>query len=253
MRVTLVAIGSLTCVAAIAACNAVLGNEARSLDDDGAPADGSTGGDDARSSGRDADTKSDGGGTNDGSTTTDGGTDAALDGDAARTYVGCLEDAGCERVMFVTTATFQGNLGGLAGADAKCQAVADNSTLARVKGHQFRAWLSTSAQSAKDRLVHGTQKYVRANGVQTIANDWNDLVQNGPKVAIANEQDVVLTKGAWTGTSNAGDKLTSTCVDWTATNGNTGVTGNPDQPATWSQDPPAIDCGETAILICVER
>jgi hypothetical protein len=44
------------------------------------------------------------------------------------------------RVVFITSAIYSGNLGGLAGADAKCQARADAST-GVAKGKVFKAWL----------------------------------------------------------------------------------------------------------------
>lgn len=252
-RAVHVVLGSVACIAAVAACNALLGNDERNIDE-GAESGGS--------SGNANPPRSDGAGTLDGAVTGDGAGDdtgspadggADADADAGPVFVGCLGDAGCERVMFVTKQTFQGNLGGVAGADAKCQAAADQSPLLRIKGHAFRAWVSTSAQAARDRHVHGTQKYLRANGTTTLADHFDDLVQNGPNGAIHDQDDTLSDKGAWTGTKNDGDKAAATCADWTATVGSTGLTGNPDQPATWSEDPPAVGCENTATLICVER
>ena len=61
--------------------------------------------------------------------------------------------------MFVTTTTHNGNLGGLAGADAICQARAQAGGLAGT----YRAWLSTSTASAFSRL--GTASgWVRPDG-----------------------------------------------------------------------------------------
>lgn len=243
--------GSIACIATVAACNALLGNDARSIDE--GPGTGS-------SSGGSSSPRDDGSITLDGAVpatddgaTSDGANDANADADAGPVFVGCLGDAGCERVMFVTKQAFQGNLGGIAGADAKCQAEADQSTRPRIKGRAFRAWLSTAAQAARDRHVRGTQKYLRANGTTVLADDFADLVQNGPSGPIHDAEDALSDKGAWTGTKNDGDKALATCADWTATVGSTGLTGNPDQPSTWSEDPPAVDCSGTAILICIER
>jgi hypothetical protein len=239
-------LAAIAFVAGGAACNAILGNEERRIDEERLDAESVDGPRDDR----DVVTALDG------TTTTDGASEDAPDGDAggdaAPVLVGCLGDAGCERVMFVTAQSFMGNLGGAAGADAKCQAAADKSTLARIKGRAFRAWISTSAEAARNRHVHGTQKYLRANGTTILADNWDDLVLNGPAVAITDEQDNFSSKGAWTGTANDGDKVAETCTDWTST-ATSGLTGNPDQPATWSSDPPAENCDVTAILICIER
>jgi hypothetical protein len=239
---------SLVLLGGIAACNAILGNEERRVDEEAF--DATTGDATPRADGAaplDGATMGDGGGDG---TVSDGGVDA--DGDAAPVFIGCLGDAGCDRVMFVTAQSFMGNLGGAAGADARCQAAADKSTLARIKGRAYRAWISTSAEAARNRHVHGTQKYFRANGTTVLADNWDDLVLNGPAVAITDEQDNFSSKGAWTGTANDGDKVADTCTDWTST-ATSGLTGNPDQPATWSSDPPAENCDVTATLICIER
>lgn len=62
-------------------------------------------------------------------------------------------------LAFVTSTTFTGNLGGLAGADQACN------TIANAAGHagSYRAWLSTLAVNAKDRLT-GTSGWSRTDG-----------------------------------------------------------------------------------------
>ncbi|MDZ4247347.1 MAG: DUF1554 domain-containing protein, partial [Dehalococcoidia bacterium] len=73
--------------------------------------------------------------------------------------------------VFVTAATYNGNLGGLSGADAKCQASANAVNL----GGTWKAWLSDSNTSAGSRLNHSDSPYRLLNGT-TIANNWDDLV-----------------------------------------------------------------------------
>ena len=51
-------------------------------------------------------------------------------------------------VAFVTSGTFTGNLGGLAGVDAKCNAAALSAGLTGM----FVAWLSTPQTNAIDRI-----------------------------------------------------------------------------------------------------
>jgi cysteine-rich repeat protein len=87
---------------------------------------------------------------------------------------GCPEMCQAKRyLVFVTAGKWSGNLGGLAGADAKCQAEAETSKL---KG-TYRAWLSTSEKSAKDRLGLSTGPNIpfELRGDSTVAMDWSDL------------------------------------------------------------------------------
>jgi hypothetical protein len=55
--------------------------------------------------------------------------------------------------VFVSGSKWNGNLGGLAGADAKCQQAADAAGL----GGTFRAWISDDATSASSRLTHSAE------------------------------------------------------------------------------------------------
>lgn len=73
--------------------------------------------------------------------------------------------------VFVTSEAYNGNLGGVTGADAKCQALADAANL----GGTYRAWLSASGQAANSRLIHSIHPYGLVDGT-LIANDWDHLV-----------------------------------------------------------------------------
>jgi Protein of unknown function (DUF1554) len=62
--------------------------------------------------------------------------------------------------VFVTSQGFNGNLGGLAGADTKCQALADTAGL----GGTYKAWLSDSTTDARNRLTQATVPYRLVDG-----------------------------------------------------------------------------------------
>lgn len=168
----------------------------------------------------------------------DAGIDAAGRSDAgagADAGIGCQGAASCTRVVFVTSTTFLGNLGGVAGADAKCQALADLSPNARIKGHTFLAWVSTSATSPYARFTHGTMPYVLGNGQLVAANsqDLTDgsLMNTGISL---DEQGHSQADAAWTGTSSSnGVPSGPSCADWTSSApidkgryGNVGGNGN---------------------------
>lgn len=132
-----------------------------------------------------------------------------------------LPSSSSYRRVFVTSASYTGELGGLAGADQKCQIRAQASNL----GGTWKAWLSDSNNSPATRFFKSTTPYKLLNGV-TIANDWNDLtdgtLQNSIIVdesgeALASSTDIyksVWTNTALDGTLFTGTDITSTSRDY---------------------------------------
>lgn len=128
-------------------------------------------------------------------------------------------------VMFLTSATWTaGGLGGLAGADAKCQALADAAHL----GGTYRAWLSTSGSggvTAPERL--GTARgWIRADG-KPFADRVSDLAYTcgdhhcarlfyPPRVDEWG-RDVTAYRAAWTATRGNGTRFGNTCGNWADT------------------------------------
>lgn len=172
--------------------------------------------------------------------------------------LGCQGAADCTRVVFVTSTTFAGNLGGVAGADAKCQALADLSPLARIKGHTFLAWLGTSTTSPSARFTHGTMPYVLAAG-QVVAANWLDLTDgiltNGISVDELGTAHGSQTEHAWDGTASNGGTIGQSCMDWTAPagaldKGRYGRVG--DTGSGWS-GAGDDDCGLANSLYCFEK
>ena len=118
-----------------------------------------------------------------------------------------------DKVVFVSSANYNGNLGGLAGADAKCQALANaRPTLA---GKTFKAWLSSSSVSATARLTHATVPYKRVDGV-VIANNWADLVDGALAAPVSvTEVGGSKTYWVWVNTDLSGASMGGICGDWT--------------------------------------
>ena len=103
------------------------------------------------------------------------------------------------RLVFASSQSYRGNLGGLAGADAKCPARADAAGLPGT----YRAWLSTATESAGGRMTPSTLPYVLVNGVRVAAN-FADLVDGTLENPIS-----VTEKGV---------SVSSFLIVWTATN-----------------------------------
>ncbi|MDQ3368315.1 MAG: DUF1554 domain-containing protein, partial [Myxococcota bacterium] len=120
-------------------------------------------------------------------------------------------------LMFVSSVAFTGNLGGLAGADAKCQALAAGANLAGT----YRAYLSSidgnTLITAASRMGSASG-WVRVDGA-TVMNAVTQLASGGlanpPQLTEAgSDVGQSQTPFAWTGTNPAGT-FDSTCTNST--------------------------------------
>ena len=125
------------------------------------------------------------------------------------------------RVVFVSSVTFDGDLGGLAGADKQCRLLAAKFDAAHAD--TYKAWLSDGVDSPWTRFAHGPEfdgvPYVLRNGVQ-IAADFTALTLDGPwpGIYLTDEGAVVLNKYVWTNTGVDGKRLSAGdhCGEWTS-------------------------------------
>ncbi|MFZ6178167.1 DUF4215 domain-containing protein [Nannocystis pusilla] len=176
----------------------------------------------------------------------------------------CDEDGdnceNCARVymrVFVSSATMASKLGGLAGADKECQALADDADL---KG-TFKAWLSTGDVDAASRLHHADRPYKRIDGAP-LAEHWDDFVdgthlnplnitEQGDEVGPGSECGVCPV---WTATTPMGIGLDDDCNAWSALLLDTVVVGECSvKDARWTQGCAQRKCNLFARLYCVEQ
>lgn len=161
--------------------------------------------------------------------------------------------------VFVTSKTYQGNLGGLAGADSKCQTLASAAGL----NGTFKAWLSTSTTNAKDRLTKRDRPYylVRSGGAlgAKVANNFADLTDGTISAAISvNQKGVTVSFPiyAWTGTDRYGVKKSAGstyCSGWTInTNKSTSRVGRIIRADYNWTDYQAFNCTYFYYLYCFE-
>lgn len=160
------------------------------------------------------------------------------------------------RTVFVTSTTYDGNLGGLAGADAKCQTQAAAGGLSGT----FKAWLSIATTAAASRLSHTADVYETTNG-DVIAADFAALT-NTANVDLAHAIDVdefgntVTGEFAWTATTSTGDFVpnSKTCNDWTdeqfLTGARVGQTGQVN--GAWTNIGTAT-CDNLRRLYCIQQ
>lgn len=153
------------------------------------------------------------------------------------------------------------DLGGLAGADAHCQALAK---AAGAGTRQWRAYLSATAANgqpavnAKDRI--GAGPWVNAKGVEVAANvadlhsDTNKLSKEN---SITEKGEVVNGRGdtpnrhdILTGSNLDGTVSGATCNNWTSSAGDGSATvghhdrqGGGANPTSWHSAHPSKGCG----------
>lgn len=168
-------------------------------------------------------------------------------------------DEGRAKHVFLTSAYSDGNLGGLAGADATCMELAVNAGLSG----QFLAWLSDATGSPSTRMARTPGRYVLVNGL-VIATSWEDLTDGSLAWPLAADEhgvspigdDWICTGGeVWSNTTATGDRVAASCNDWT-TNTAAGSVGNITQKdARWTHDSacPSVICSSRLRFYCVEQ
>ena len=169
------------------------------------------------------------------------------------------------KMSFFVTSAGSGdgaNLGGLEGADAICQKLAE---AAGSTGQTWRAYLSAEGVNAKDRI--GAGPWVNAKGVEiakdvaSLHSDTNNITK---ATALTEKGEMVNGRGdepnqhdMLTG-SNADGTLAAgqTCADWTSNGEGTAMLGHhdrmgPDTLATatsWNAAHPSRGCSQEALI-----
>jgi hypothetical protein len=162
------------------------------------------------------------------------------------------------KVVFMTSEAYRGGeLGGLDGADEKCQALATQAGLAG----NFQAWLSDGTRSP-DQRMNRSGRWVLLDG-RLVASDWEALVSGTLENAIdvtegpePEPSDYVCRGGeVWTNTNVDGTPRGDLhCNDWSTDQG-VSLTGY-----SWASGPawteaPCINvgCNATLRLYCFQQ
>lgn len=123
-------------------------------------------------------------------------------------------------IVFATEAVYDGNLGGVAGADAKCAAAATQYNNLPT-GATYRAWLSTSASTPLTRFENaGTSEIIRRIDLTKIADNWADLISGtiDDDINKDNSHNDPSQTYVWTGTNTNGAYYPGSytaCEGWT--------------------------------------
>jgi len=155
--------------------------------------------------------------------------------------------------VFVTSTVYTGGLGGLQGADLKCNVAAFEGGLPG----NYRAWLSDNMQAAGTRITGGLGKYVRPDGL-VIADTWAAFKSNLHKAPIQLDEfglpapisDPICGPGipvAWTNSNVDGSTYNPTydCMNWSMPFGPAALGRIDAMDFKWS-----LQCGLMAMATC---
>ena len=163
-----------------------------------------------------------------------------------------------EKTVFVTSVSFNGNLGWLTGADAKCQAQADGPASVVPSG-TYLAWLSDGFDSPDIRFTKSAHPYILPDGTK-IAEDFTDLTDGSllHSIDIGPTGEPVGLKEFWSGTNADGTTAAyqATCDGWTADPAANfwGMTGRTNLSSSlWSSRWAGIGCSLTYRLVCFQQ
>jgi hypothetical protein len=164
---------------------------------------------------------------------------------------------GAKRLVFLTSERFNGSLGGIAGADNRCNRLAAD---AGIDG-SFVAWLSSETTGAASRIQNPEREIVLRNGT-TVAASLADLGTGGPRRPIViDEKNQPVAAAACGGdrvwTNALGDGGVGiperNCDEWSnvIATGFAGEVGGLGQ--AWTAGCPDQACGENARLYCFQK
>jgi hypothetical protein len=166
--------------------------------------------------------------------------------------IGCTaaQDSECGEParMFVTSRTYAGDLGGLAGADAKCAASASAAGLSG----RYVAYLAT-AEAAADSRLEGSSGWARVDG-KPFANLPADVsagrLFNLPRV---DEHGQPADGPVFVGSRRTVISEADTCLDWTsAAADQSAIYGKNDDGIEGWRGPNAESCASLLRLYCFE-
>ena len=153
------------------------------------------------------------------------------------------------------------NLGGLAGADAYCQKLAEAAGVTGPK--TWRAYLSTDEINAKDRIGSGPWYNAKgkkiADDVAALHSDKNGIAKD---TALDEKGNVINGRGdtpnrhdILTGSLPDGTKAPQTCNNWTSAGDGAAIVGHHDRKGlddsaaahSWNSSHPTQGCSQEAL------
>jgi hypothetical protein len=188
--------------------------------------------------------------------------------DLAASDLATTDMATAFKYVFVTSVAYDGNLGGLAGADAKCNFWAANAMPA-LPG-TYKAWLSDGTDAPSTRFSMANVPYVRTD-LATVATSWSTFASATHQAALTKNEGMgtpaastitgcgtVPTTLFWSAVLDDGTGNGTGCRGFTSNaNGVGAQLGDYAQSSSWSSrvgcSPATNPCGAKAPLLCVQQ
>ena len=154
-----------------------------------------------------------------------------------------LQTRGASAYVFLSSQKFNGNLGGIAGADQKCQDLADAAGLPGT----YKAWLADSdpASAPATRFTQAPNAYllpgIGSAAPQVLVDDWTDLTDGSldRPIRVTENGDFISDTffSVWSNVTAAGARLSDVnhCTDWTSTAVNGQIGFGEQTNADWTQ------------------
>ncbi|MCB1498247.1 MAG: hypothetical protein KDK07_00405 [Bauldia sp.] len=182
---------------------------------------------------------------------------------AAGTLAARAQDM-ADMTFFITSAGSGdgANLGGLAGADAICQRLAE---AAGATGKTWRAYLSTSSENARDRIGAGPWQNAKGVVIAASLDDLHDPAKNmiSKETGLTEAGKPVNGRGdtpnqhdILTGSNADGTANENTCGDWTLNGEGSAMVGHHDRRGlddsdaakSWNTSHPSRGCSQEALI-----
>ena len=153
--------------------------------------------------------------------------------------------------VFITSAAYAGNLGGLAGADALCT----NAAKAANKGGTWKAFLSSATEDAIARMADvGPWHQELSDGTLVkVFNNKANLTTSPLATLFVDEQGGGFASSPgtyWTGTQQTGLKAADTCAGWTSAS--YAVSGERGTSGSWF-NASSLRCDASQPIVCFEQ
>ncbi|MEM9468612.1 MAG: hypothetical protein AAF988_00450 [Pseudomonadota bacterium] len=157
-----------------------------------------------------------------------------------------------DKYVFVTSELYDGNLGGIEGADAICQAHADRANLPGT----YLAWLSDDTTSPAQRFNRSDMNYILVDDT-VVANGWSDLTDGDLDNSIGlDEKGNIRAHAVATNTTFEGEPSSSinSCNNWASQSASLqhsrGASGFSN--SFWSSGV-TINCSDSVRLYCFQQ
>jgi hypothetical protein len=171
-------------------------------------------------------------------------------GGASDTKSFAFVDDSTSRIVFVTSTAYNGNLGGVLGANAKCAARA---AAASLPGTWF-AWIGDSTGDPASSFSHPSQPYYLVNGT-LIAGSYTSLTDGSIDHVIDRDEfgnshfDYV-----WTNVNPNGTAGTKSCLNWSSgSSAQLGLAGSTGDTGTNWTAAGSLACSDVRRLYCFQQ